>query len=93
MTVVVIGRASSTREVGAVAHLPIPEHALMARGWVTVIRTVCGQSVLGRTYDQEGPICALCLALSGQHPGGSGKRWLTRWHRAQGHPHVPRGPR
>lgn len=89
MTVVVIGRASSAPEVGAVAHLPAPTFDTWPT-WAaaTVLRTVCGRSVIGRTFDRDGPTCAFCLAMSGQHPGGNGKRYLTRWHRAQ-HPHVP----
>jgi hypothetical protein len=85
--IVVIGRASERPEVGAIAHLPVPEHARSARG-ATVVRTVCGQTVLGRTFDREGATCAFCLAMSGQHPGGHGKRHLTRWHRSL-HPRHP----
>jgi hypothetical protein len=45
VTVVVIGRASSTPEVGPLSHYP--EGGVMVRG-VSVLRTVCGQSVIGR---------------------------------------------
>jgi hypothetical protein len=84
MSVVVIGRASSTPEVGPFSHYP--EQRVMVRG-VSVLRTVCGRSVIGQTFDREdGATCAMCRAISGQHPGGNGKRHLTRWHRAQGHP-------
>jgi hypothetical protein len=80
VTVVVIGRASSTPEVGALSCYP--EDRRMARG-VTVVRTVCGRSVIGQTFDREdGATCAMCRALSGEHPGGRGKRYLTRWHRS-----------
>jgi hypothetical protein len=86
--IVVIGRASERPEVGAIAHLPVPEHARPARG-ATVVRTVCGQSVIGQTFDREdGATCAMCRAISGQHPGGNGRRYLTRWHRSL-HPRQP----
>lgn len=87
MTAVVIGRASSSPEVGALSCYP--EDRRMVRG-VSVLRTVCGRSVIGQTFDREdGAACAMCRAVSGEHPGGNGKRFLTRWHRSQ-HPHVPR---
>jgi hypothetical protein len=95
VTRVVIGRASSTQEVGAVAHLavdPLPNRGrppLIVPDRPTVVRTVCGGIVIGRVYDRVEATCAFCLAASGQHPGGNGKRFLTRWHRSL-HPHVPR---
>jgi hypothetical protein len=80
VTVVVIGRASSTPEVGPLSHYP--EGGVMVRG-VSVLRTVCGQSVIGQTFDRDdGATCAMCRAVSGQHPGGNGRRYLTRWHRS-----------
>jgi hypothetical protein len=93
VTAVVIFRASDRQEVGAVAHLPADplggalgrSPLLTPRREQTVIRTVCGQVGIGRTFVREGPTCAFCLAMTGQHPGGHGKRYLTRWHRAQ-HP-------
>lgn len=96
MTAVVIFRASDRAEVGAMVHLPAGEALpnlggppLLAPDRPTVLRTLCGQVNVGRLFDREGATCAFCLALSGQHPGGNGKRYLTRWHRST-HPHVPR---
>jgi len=81
VTAVVIGRASSTPEVGSLSHYP--EGRRMARG-VTVLRTVCGQTIIGQTFDREdGATCAMCRAMTGQHPGDRGRRYLRRWHRAQ----------
>lgn len=80
MTVVVIGRASSTPEVGPLSHYPV--QGQMVYG-VSVLRTRCGRDVIGQTFDREdGATCALCRALAGQHPGGHGKRYLTKQHRA-----------
>lgn len=88
MTVVVIGRASSRPEVGPLSHYP--EARQMVRG-VTVLRTVCERSVIGQTFDREdGATCAMCRAVSGEHPGGNGKRFLTRWHRSR-HPRTAAG--
>jgi hypothetical protein len=87
--IVVIARASSTPEVGGQAHLPDPGITALVSG-PTVVRTVCGVSIIAQTFDRDGATCALCLAVSGQHPGGHGKRYLTRWHRAQ-HP-LTRAP-
>jgi hypothetical protein len=85
--IVTIGRLSSSPEVGALSHYP--ENRAMVRG-VSVLRTVCGRVVIGQTFDREdGATCAMCRALSGEHPGGNGKRYLTRWHRST-HPPVPR---
>lgn len=87
MTLVIIGRLSSTAEVGAVAHLPAADTAYtVSRGLPPlpdVFRTYCGRTVIGRTFDRETATCAFCLAMSGQHPGGHAKRYLARWHRAQ----------
>jgi hypothetical protein len=83
VSVVVIARGSDRPEIGCMAHLPAATFdAWPTWAGPTVLRTVCGLSVIGRTFDRDGPTCALCLAVSGQHPGGSGKRWLTRQHRA-----------
>jgi hypothetical protein len=49
----------------------------------TVLRTYCGQVNIGRAFDRPEVTCAFCRAMSGEHPGGHGKRYLTRWHRAQ----------
>jgi hypothetical protein len=85
--IVVIGRASSTPEVGPLSHYP--ERGVMVRG-VSVLRTRCGQSVIGQTFDRDdGATCAMCRAVAGQHPGGHGKRYLARWHRAQQASNAP----
>ena len=81
MTAVVIGRLSSSPEVGALSHYP--EGRVMVRG-VTVLRTACGLSVIGQTFDRDdGATCAMCRAVTGQHPGQRGKRYLARWHRSE----------
>ena len=79
-TRVVIFRASSRLEVGAVSHLPIPEHASwQPERQQTVLRTVCGLTGIGRTFDREDlPGCAECCALTGHHPGPRGMRSLQR---------------
>jgi hypothetical protein len=86
VTRVIIFRASARPEVGCTAHLPAgaalpqlgPGLLLTPRQEQTVLRTVCGQVGIGRLFDRDGPSCALCLAMSGQHPGKRGKAWLLR---------------
>lgn len=92
MTLTAIFRASDRAEFGAQVHLLLDTgQPLLAPQGDTVITTLCGKVGIGPVVDRPGATCALCLAVSGQHPGGRGKRFLTRWHRAT-HPHVPRIP-
>lgn len=83
MSLVVIFRASDRPEVGSVAHQPAEELSGPSLGQ-TVLRTLCGQVNVGRVFERDhGVTCAFCQALSGRHPGGHGKRFLARWHRAR----------